>query len=139
MSSAHEYLLLAFVPQVNVERCHPFLIRIDLACHLAAGDDWLGLKMRDASVVRGLTVENCKVLSDMSVINFKLRSDTPQTYEDVHFRGLTLQGTGRSKSTIAHRQARQGRAAEGTVKRLFMGPIHRDSRRNSTPRAARLP
>jgi len=48
----------------------------------------------EASVVRNIEVENCRVLGDMSVINLKLRSDTPQRYEDVHFRGLMLDNSG---------------------------------------------
>ena len=47
----------------------------------------------EATVVRGVVVENCRVLGPMAVVNFKLRSDTPQHYEDVHFRDITLEAS----------------------------------------------
>lgn len=48
----------------------------------------------EATVVRDLAVENCRVIGAMSVLHLKLRSDTPQHYEDVHLRGLTLDNAG---------------------------------------------
>jgi alpha-L-rhamnosidase len=47
----------------------------------------------EATIVRDVVVENCRVLGSMAVANFKLRSDTPQRYEDIHFRNITLAGT----------------------------------------------
>ena len=47
----------------------------------------------EATVVRGVVVENCRVLGAMAVVNLKLRSDTPQHYEDVHFRDITLEAS----------------------------------------------
>lgn len=44
----------------------------------------------EATVVRDLVVENCRIIGGMSVANFKLRSDTPQTYENVNYRNLVL-------------------------------------------------
>ncbi len=44
----------------------------------------------DASVVRNLLVENCRVTGAMSVLCFKLRADTPQTYENITYRDLAL-------------------------------------------------
>ncbi|WP_165390710.1 glycoside hydrolase family 28 protein [Pseudoduganella lutea] len=45
----------------------------------------------EATIVRDVIVENCKVgpgVSNVAVL--KLRADTPQHYENIHFRGLTL-------------------------------------------------
>jgi polygalacturonase len=44
----------------------------------------------DASTVRNLVVENCQVTGAMAMVNFKLRPDTPQCYEDIHYRNITL-------------------------------------------------
>ena len=54
----------------------------------------------EATTVKDLVVEKCKVLGDMSVISFKLRSDTPQHYENIHYRNLTLEGRGGSLFSI---------------------------------------
>lgn len=48
----------------------------------------------EATVVRDVVVENCKVVGGMSVVRLKLRPDTPQHYEDIHFRNLTLDSRG---------------------------------------------
>lgn len=48
----------------------------------------------EATLVRDVVVENCRVLGAMSVLNFKLRPDTPQRYEDIHYRGITLENAG---------------------------------------------
>jgi alpha-L-rhamnosidase len=48
----------------------------------------------EATVVRNLAVENCRVLGAMNVLTLKLRSDTPQDYKDIHFRDLTLDNAG---------------------------------------------
>jgi polygalacturonase len=44
----------------------------------------------EATIVRDVIVENCTVMDVGSVAHLKLRSDTPQRYEDIHFRNLTL-------------------------------------------------
>lgn len=44
----------------------------------------------EATVVRDIVVENCKVIGNVKVAVLKLRSDTPQHYEDIHFRNITL-------------------------------------------------
>ncbi len=39
----------------------------------------------EATAVRDLVVENCRIIGAMNVLNcLKLRSDTPQQYEDIH-------------------------------------------------------
>ena len=50
----------------------------------------------EATVVRDIEVENCRVSGAMSVLNLKLRPDTPQHYENIRCRGLMLEGTGGS-------------------------------------------
>lgn len=52
----------------------------------------------EATIVRDVVVENCKAVGDanrgMSMIRLKLRTDTPQLYEDIHFNNITLEGAG---------------------------------------------
>jgi alpha-L-rhamnosidase len=48
----------------------------------------------EATIVRDLVVENCRITGAMNVLDLKLRSDTPQQYEDVHIRGLMLDNAG---------------------------------------------
>lgn len=44
----------------------------------------------EATFVRDVIVENCTVTGVSNVAVLKLRPDTPQHYEDIHFRNLTL-------------------------------------------------
>lgn len=44
----------------------------------------------EATVVHDVVVEHCRVENVGSVVHLKLRPDTPQRYEDIHFRDLTL-------------------------------------------------
>lgn len=44
----------------------------------------------EATIVRDVVVENCKVTASVRVAVLKLRPDTPQHYEDIHFRNITL-------------------------------------------------
>lgn len=46
----------------------------------------------EATVVRNVRVENCRVGSGVPVVRFKLRPDTPQLYENFVFEGLLLSG-----------------------------------------------
>jgi alpha-L-rhamnosidase len=48
----------------------------------------------EATVVRDVVVENCKVVGPINLVRLKLRPDTPQRYEDIHFRDITLDSTG---------------------------------------------
>jgi alpha-L-rhamnosidase len=48
----------------------------------------------EATIVRDVVVENCRVVGPINLVRFKLRGDTPQTYEDIHFRNITLDSTG---------------------------------------------
>ena len=47
----------------------------------------------EATLVRDVTVERCRVLGEMNVLNFKLRPDTPQHYERIRYQDLTLENT----------------------------------------------
>ncbi|MBN1866569.1 exopolygalacturonase [Candidatus Sumerlaeota bacterium] len=54
----------------------------------------------EATVVRDVRVERCRVVGPtgprrISLLRLKLRPDTPQTYEDIHFRDIALDGVGR--------------------------------------------
>jgi alpha-L-rhamnosidase len=44
----------------------------------------------EATIVRDVIVEHCKVIGDVNVAILKLRPDTPQQYEDISFRDMTL-------------------------------------------------
>lgn len=48
----------------------------------------------EATVVRDVVVENCKVFGRISMAKLKLRPDTSQDYEDIHYRNITLDGRG---------------------------------------------
>lgn len=54
----------------------------------------------EATIVRDVVVENCRVISSSptrtnSVVRLKMRPDTPQTYEDIHFNNIVLEGYGK--------------------------------------------
>jgi len=55
----------------------------------------------EATVVRDVVVENCKVVGPVNVVVLKLRPDTPQCYEDIHFSDITLDGTNRAILSVA--------------------------------------
>lgn len=44
----------------------------------------------EATTVRNVTVENCTMLGPINLVRLKLRPDTPQTYENIHYRNITL-------------------------------------------------
>jgi alpha-L-rhamnosidase len=44
----------------------------------------------EATIVRDVVMENCRVTGDMILARLKLRPDTPQHYEDIHFRNIIL-------------------------------------------------
>ncbi len=48
----------------------------------------------DACIVRDVVVQNCRVTGRMPLVRIKVRPDTPQHYEDIHFRDITLDGGG---------------------------------------------
>ncbi len=48
----------------------------------------------EATVVRNVVVENCRFIGPVNVLNFKLRPDTPQCYEDIHYDNIVLDAPG---------------------------------------------
>lgn len=57
----------------------------------------------EATVVRDIVVENCTVTDANALAVIKLRPDTPQHYEDIHFRNITLAATRSDNAIIAMR------------------------------------
>lgn len=53
----------------------------------------------EATVIRDVIVENCRV-GDVDVAVLKLRPDTPQLYEDIHFRNLEVASDRKSLLSI---------------------------------------
>ncbi|HTR42377.1 MAG TPA: glycosyl hydrolase family 28 protein, partial [Pseudomonadales bacterium] len=47
----------------------------------------------EATVVNDVIVENCLVTGKIPLARFKLRPDTAQLYENIHYRNITLTGT----------------------------------------------
>jgi polygalacturonase len=62
----------------------------------------------EATIVRDVVVENCIVegpnTRGIDVLRLKLRPDTPQNYEDIHIRNITLDGAGQLISVAPWRQ-----------------------------------
>ena len=48
----------------------------------------------EATIVRDVIVEDCKVTGPINLLMLKLRPDTPQLYEDIHLRRITLDSDG---------------------------------------------
>jgi alpha-L-rhamnosidase len=48
----------------------------------------------EATRVRDVLVEHCRVLGAMIFANFKLRPDTPQRYENIRYQDITLESSG---------------------------------------------
>jgi alpha-L-rhamnosidase len=52
----------------------------------------------EATIVRDVIVEDCTIAGPESrginMLRLKLRTDTPQHYEDIHYRNITLDGVG---------------------------------------------
>jgi polygalacturonase len=48
----------------------------------------------EATIIRDVIIEKSKVIGQIPLVRFKLRPDTPQLYEDIHFRDITLDSTG---------------------------------------------
>lgn len=47
----------------------------------------------EATIVRDVLVENCRIIGNVRVATLKLRPDTPQHYEDITFRNITSDTT----------------------------------------------
>ena len=48
----------------------------------------------EATIVRDVVVEHCRVIGPVNLAVLKLRGDTPQRYEDIHYRDIILDSTG---------------------------------------------
>lgn len=48
----------------------------------------------EATIVRNVTVERIKVVGPIALVRLKLRPDTPQLYENIHYRNITLENAG---------------------------------------------
>jgi polygalacturonase len=46
----------------------------------------------EATVIRNVTVKNCRITGDATMLTLKLRPDTPQLYENILIDGVTLEG-----------------------------------------------
>lgn len=49
----------------------------------------------EATLVRNVTVRNCRIRGDATMLTLKLRPDTPQHYENILFENISLDGSGR--------------------------------------------
>ncbi|MEX1117352.1 MAG: glycosyl hydrolase family 28 protein [Terrimicrobiaceae bacterium] len=58
-------------------------------CEFGSGHGVLTLGS-EATVVRNVTIRNCKIRGENKVVRLKLRPDTPQLYENLTFENLTL-------------------------------------------------
>ncbi|WP_052208262.1 glycoside hydrolase family 28 protein [Croceibacterium mercuriale] len=54
----------------------------------------------EATIVRDVLVEDCRVTGDVRVLVLKLRTDTPQLYEDIELRRITLAADGGQLFTV---------------------------------------
>jgi len=62
-------------------------------CHFRRGHQMLSCGS-EATIVRDVVVENCRVTGAINVLMLKLRPDTPQLYEDIHLSNITLDHDG---------------------------------------------
>jgi len=54
----------------------------------------------EATIIRDVVVENCQVTGNVVVAHLKLRTDTPQRYEDILYRNITLNNTAGAIITV---------------------------------------
>ena len=62
-------------------------------CTFEAGHGMITLGS-EATVIRDVVVENCRVTGKIPLVRLKVRPDTPQHYEDIHYRNISLAGDG---------------------------------------------
>lgn len=48
----------------------------------------------EGTIIRNVIIENSKVTGPIPLVRLKLRLDTPQLYENIHYRNITLDSTG---------------------------------------------
>jgi alpha-L-rhamnosidase len=64
-----------------------------VGCHFRRGHHALACGS-EATIVRDITMEQCRVTGDMVLLRLKLRPDTPQRYENIHLRDIMLDSSG---------------------------------------------
>lgn len=64
-----------------------------VGCHFRRGHNALACGS-EATVVRNVVMEHCRVSGDVVLLRMKLRPDTPQRYENIQVRGITLDSEG---------------------------------------------
>ena len=64
-----------------------------VGCHFRRGHHALACGS-EATIVRDITMEQCRVTGDMVLLRLKLRPDTPQRYENIHLRDVVLDSSG---------------------------------------------
>ncbi|CAN5379161.1 glycoside hydrolase family 28 protein [soil metagenome] len=48
----------------------------------------------EATIIRNVVIERAKVVGPIALMRLKLRPDTPQLYENIHYRDITVDSTG---------------------------------------------
>ncbi|WP_334319197.1 glycosyl hydrolase family 28 protein [Termitidicoccus mucosus] len=77
-------------PLAHLDKDSPPVENIRISdCEFAAGHGVITCGS-DATVVRDVILENCRVTGKIPLLRMKLRPDTQQLYEDIHVRNVTL-------------------------------------------------
>lgn len=58
-------------------------------CHFRRGHQAFSCGS-EATIIRDVIIEDCKLTGALNLLMLKLRPDTPQRYEDIHLRNITL-------------------------------------------------
>ncbi len=61
-----------------------------VGCHFRRGHHALACGS-EATIVRNVSMQDCRVTGDIVLLRMKLRPDTPQTYENIEVRNITLE------------------------------------------------
>lgn len=62
-------------------------------CHFKRGHQAFSCGS-EATIIRDVIIEDCKVTGAINLLMLKLRPDTPQRYEDIHLRNISLDNAG---------------------------------------------
>lgn len=62
-------------------------------CHFKRGHQAFSCGS-EATIIRDVIIEDCKLTGALNLLMLKLRPDTPQRYEDIHLRNITLDNAG---------------------------------------------
>ncbi|MHA6722371.1 glycoside hydrolase family 28 protein [Sphingomonas sp. RS2018] len=81
-------------PRALEDRTSPPVEHIRIRnCHFRRGHQAFACGS-EATIVRDVVIENCRVTGAINLLRLKLRPDTPQRYEDIHLRDITLDHDG---------------------------------------------